>query len=166
MRRTTMLAVSVGFLAAALAGADGPPMTPKRTDVKPFEYVPAQVPFYPAGEKWGTTGEPITKMQKPLDPAESVKHMVHPVGLEVRLFADERLLGGKPIAMNWDERGRLWVAVTVDYPNQLQPEGRGRDRIVICEDTDGDGVADKFTVFADKLSIPTSLTFADRKSVV
>src|SRR5262249_12708445 len=49
---------------------------------------------------------------------------------------------------------------TVDYPNELQPEGRGRDRIVICEDTNGDGVADKFTVFADKLSIPTSLTFA------
>ena len=62
--------------------------------------------------------------------------------------------------MNWDERGRLWVAETVDYPNELQPPGKGRDRIRICEDTDGDGRADKFTVFADKLSIPTSLIFA------
>ena len=61
--------------------------------------------------------------------------------------------------MNWDERGRLWVAETVDYPNELQPAGQGRDRIVICEDTDGDGEADKFTVFAEKLSIPTSLAF-------
>src|SRR5262249_4471050 len=59
----------------------------------------------------------------------------------------------------WDERGRLWVAVTVDYPNERQPEGKGRDRILILEDTDGDGVADKVTVFADKLSIPTSIAF-------
>ena len=59
--------------------------------------------------------------------------------------------------MTWDERGRLWIAETVDYPNELQPPGKGRDRIRICEDTDGDGRADKFTVFADKLSIPTSL---------
>ncbi len=61
--------------------------------------------------------------------------------------------------MNWDERGRLWIAESVDYPNSLQPAGKGNDRIVICEDTDGDGVADKFTVFADKLSIPTGFTF-------
>src|SRR5262249_44189941 len=51
-------------------------------------------------------------------------------------------------------------AVTVDYPNERKPKGQGRDKIIICEDTDGDGVADKFTVFADKLSIPTSLIFA------
>src|SRR5205814_10405091 len=49
----------------------------------------------------------------------------------------------------------------VDYPNEKQSDGKGRDRIVICEDTDGDGKADKVTVFADKLSIPTSLTFAN-----
>ena len=59
--------------------------------------------------------------------------------------------------MTWDERGRLWVADPVDYPNNLQPPGKGRDRIVICEDTKGTGKADKFTVFADKLSIPTSM---------
>ena len=48
----------------------------------------------------------------------------------------------------------------------MQPEGKGRDRIVICEDTDGDGAADKVTVFADKLSIPTSLTFANGGVIV
>jgi putative membrane-bound dehydrogenase-like protein len=140
--------------------ADRPEMTAKRTDLKPFEYVEAQVPFYPAGRSWGTTGEPIRKMQKPLEPAESLKHLVTPVGFEVRLFASEPDLGGKPICMNWDERGRLWVAVTVDYPNNKQPEGQGHDKIVICEDTRGTGRADKFTVFADHLSLPTSLTFA------
>jgi uncharacterized protein len=135
---------------------DGPP---QRDDMKPFEYVEAKIPFYPAGERWGTLGEPITKMQKPLDPAESMKHLITPVGFEVQLFAAEPDIV-KPITMNWDERGRLWIAETYDYPNELQPEGKGRDRIKICEDTDGDGRADKFTVFADKLSIPTSITFA------
>jgi putative membrane-bound dehydrogenase-like protein len=145
---------------AAGAYAGPPALTPRRADVRPFDYVPAKVPFYPAGKSWGTTAEPLTRMQKPLEPAESLKHFVTPVGFEVKLFASEPQLGGKPIAMNWDERGRLWVAVTVDYPNEKQPEGRGRDRIVVCEDTDGDGVADKFTVFADRLSIPTGLAFA------
>ncbi|MDX1944603.1 MAG: ThuA domain-containing protein [Pirellulaceae bacterium] len=135
---------------------DSPAMTAKRTDVKPFEYKTAHVPFYPPGGARKGDGE-WNKMQQPLAPAESQKHYVTPVGFEMRLFATEPDLGGKPIAMTWDERGRLWVAETVDYPNELQPPGKGRDRIRICEDTDGDGRADKFTVFADKLSIPTSL---------
>jgi type 1 glutamine amidotransferase len=46
-----------------------PRMTAKRTDVKPFEFVPARVPFYPAGRQWGITGQPFQKMQKPLEPA-------------------------------------------------------------------------------------------------
>ncbi|MGE5194734.1 MAG: PVC-type heme-binding CxxCH protein, partial [Deltaproteobacteria bacterium] len=141
------------------AFADRPRMTPKRNDVKPFEYVEANIPYYPPSRRWGTIGEPIKKMQVPLDPAESAKHFVTPVGFEPRLFAAEPEIG-KPICLAWDERGRLWIAETVDYPNELQLPGKGRDRIRICEDTDGDGRADKYTVFAEKLSIPTSLTFA------
>ena len=139
--------------------ADVPEINPQRDDLKPFEYVEAEIPYYPPGEKWGTLADPITKMQMPLEPAESMKHLMTPVAFEARLFAAEPDIV-KPITMNWDERGRLWIAETYDYPNELQPEGEGRDRIKICEDTDGDGRADKFTVFADKLSIPTSLTFA------
>jgi len=146
-------------LAAVADFTDTVETTPKRTDVKPFEYVDAVVPFYSPTEK-GSTREPLKKMQKPLDPAESMRHFVTPVGFKVRLFCSDQDLGGKPICMNWDERGRLWVAVTRDYPNEKQPEGQGHDKILICEDTNGDGRADKFTVFADKLSIPTSLIFA------
>ena len=143
----------------ALAGAyfDSPQMTTLRKDVAPFEYVPAKVPFYPPSKTWGTIAEPITKMQKPLPVEESIKHFVTPVDFEVKVFVTEDRLGGKPIAMAWDEQGRLWVSVTIDYPNEMQPPGQGRDKIVICEDTDGDGVCDKVTTFADKLSIPTSL---------
>jgi putative membrane-bound dehydrogenase-like protein len=134
------------------------PMTPPRKDVKPFEYVPAKVAFYPPGGQRKGDGA-WNQMQLPLSPQESMKHIRVPQGFHVELFASEPEIG-KPICMNWDERGRLWLAETVDYPNELQEEGQGRDRIRICEDTDGDGRADKFTVFAEKLSIPTSLTFS------
>jgi putative membrane-bound dehydrogenase-like protein len=138
-----------------------PEMTPKRTDVKPFEYIDVgkKIPNYTPGPRWGVQGEAFSKMQKPLPPEESLKHMVVPKGFHVELFASEKDLGGKPICMTWDERGRLWVALTQDYPNNLQPPGKGNDRIVICEDTKGTGRADKFTVFADKFSIPTSIAF-------
>lgn len=139
---------------------DQPEMTTIAKDLPPLPTKEAKVPFYPAGERWGTIGKPITTMQRPVPPTESVKHMSVPVGFTVKLFADETLLGGKPFCMTWDERGRLWVALTMDYPNELQREGQGRDRIVIVEDTNGDGVADKVTVFADKLSIPTSMLHA------
>ena len=99
----------------------------------------------------------MSAMQKPLDAEESLKHLIVLKGFRAELFASDPDIG-KPICMNWDERGRLWIAETVDYPNELQPPGRGRDRIRVCEDTDGDGRADRFTVFAEKLSVPTSLT--------
>jgi putative membrane-bound dehydrogenase-like protein len=136
-----------------------PEVTTKRTDVKPFEYddVGAKIPNY---RPRGGQGQPFTKLQRPLPAEESMKHMVVPKGFHVELFADETLLGGgKPICMTWDERGRLWVALTVDYPHDLQPPGEGHDRIVILEDTDGDGKADKISTFAEKLSIPTSIMF-------
>ena len=85
--------------------------------------------------------------------------------LRLELFAAEPDIA-KPIAMAWDERGRCWVAETSDYPHDVKPGGEGNDRIKICEDTDGDGKADKFTVFADKLNIPTSLTFASGGIIV
>ncbi|MBY0460201.1 MAG: ThuA domain-containing protein, partial [Gemmataceae bacterium] len=131
-----------------------PKMTEARKDAKPFEYVEAKVPFYPPR---GQAGGPLGKMQKPLTVEESLKHFVTPVDFELKVFVTEKELGGKPIATTWDERGRLFVSVTVDYPNDMQPAGQGRDKIVMCEDTDGDGVCDKVTVFADKLSIATSL---------
>jgi hypothetical protein len=136
---------------------DRPKMTELRKDLKPFEYVPAKVPFYPPNRQWGTVAEPINKMQKPLPADESIKHFVTPMDFEIKVFVTEEKLGGKPIAMAWDEQGRLWVSITVDYPNELQPAGQGHDKIVICEDTKGEGVCDKVTTFADKLSIPTSL---------
>jgi putative membrane-bound dehydrogenase-like protein len=133
--------------------------------VKPFTYVEAKVPNYIPSKRWGAQGELIRRMQEPLDPAESMKHFHLPEGFEIQLYASEPNIA-KPIAMAWDARGRLWIAETVDYPNDMQPPGRGHDRIKICEDTAGDGRADKFTVFADQLSIPTSLVFGNGGLIV
>lgn len=138
-----------------------PQMTDLPKNLKPFEYIDVgkKIPNYLPGRRWGTQGEALSKMQKPVSAEESAKHVVTPKGFKVELFASEPLIGGKPICMNWDERGRLWICETYDYPNELQPPGRGRDRIRILEDSDSDGKADKSTVFAEKLSIPTSLMF-------
>jgi putative membrane-bound dehydrogenase-like protein len=126
--------------------------------IKPYQYDPTkQVPNY---EK----RTPPPQYQLPLTPEESRKHIQVPVDTELSLFASEPQIVNV-IDMAWDERGRLWVVETVDYPNERVDEG-GHDRIRILEDTNGDGKMDKATVFADKLSVPTSLVFANGGVIV
>src|SRR5262245_5541880 len=94
-----------------------------------------------------------------LTPAETVKRMTVPPEFEVRLFAAEPMLTN-PIAFTLDERGRVWAVESFEYPKKT-PEGRKpRDRIVILEDTDGDGVADKRTVFAEGKDFPVPFDMA------
>jgi hypothetical protein len=129
-------------------------------DLPPLEYVDAgaPIPHYTPGQKWGTQGENLNKIAKPLPPELSIKHMHMPEGFRAELFAAEPDIK-KPMAGSWDERGRLWIIESVDYPNKLldDPHQNGNDQIKICEDTNQDGRADKFTVFADKLNIPTAI---------
>jgi putative membrane-bound dehydrogenase-like protein len=108
--------------------------------------------------------QPLT-FQHPLSVKGSMERTQVAPDLRLELFAAEPDIA-KPIAMAWDERGRCWVAETSDYPHGVKPGGEGNDRIKICEDTDGDGKADKFTVFAEHLNIPTSLTFANGGIIV
>ena len=93
------------------------------------------------------------------DPEEERKTLIVADGFEVSLFAADPMLH-KPIQMNFDSRGRLWVAVSEVYP-QIAPGQKANDKIVILEDTDRDGVADKTTVFADGLLIPTAVEPGD-----
>ena len=82
-----------------------------------------------------------------------------PEGYEINLFASEKNFPiEKPVAMNFDAKGRLWVATMPTYP-QYFPGIPVHDRIVILEDTDGDGKADKHTVFADNLYLPLGFEF-------
>ena len=92
----------------------------------PFEYeeVGPKIPNYVPSNKWGERGENLTKMQKPLPVAESMKHYVTPQKFHLELFMTEPEIQGKPIAMNWDHRGRLWLCETIDYPNELKDAHR------------------------------------------
>ncbi len=76
-------------------------------------------------------------------------------GFQIELWAENPLLY-KPTQMNWDPQGRLWVASSALYP-QIAPGGEATDTILVLEDTDHDGKADKSTVFAGGLLIPTAV---------
>ncbi|MFP6881537.1 MAG: PVC-type heme-binding CxxCH protein [Roseibacillus sp.] len=118
-----------------------------------FKFTEAEVPNY-------ERRDPPPKFQHPLSAEESMKTIQVPAGFDLSLFASDPQISNVG-ALAWDGRGRCWVAETRDYPNNLKPEaGEGEDAIKILEDTNGDGRCDKVTVFADKLSIPTSIVFA------
>src|SRR3984885_4810083 len=89
-----------------------------------------------------------------LSPAEAIARMRVPDGFHVELVAAEPDLVN-PVAMTFDERGRIWVTESLEYPRHSA--GPGRDRIKILEDTDGDGKVDKVTIFADGLNIPSGI---------
>jgi putative heme-binding domain-containing protein len=90
----------------------------------------------------------------PLSPAEAVKKMKVPPGFSVEVVASEPQIVN-PVAMTFDERGRIWVTESLEYPRLSA--GPGRDRIKVLEDTDGDGKIDKVTVFAEGLNIPSGI---------
>ena len=108
---------------------------------------------------------PAPKLQHALTPEESQKHIQIPAGYEMTTIATEPMIYNV-IDMKWDERGRLWVVETKDYPNTISEHASGNDRVSVMEDTDGDGKMDKHTVFADRINIPTSLCFINGGVVV
>ena len=81
---------------------------------------------------------------------------------EVNLFAGEEEFPdiAAPIQMRWDGKGRLWVSCSTTYPH-VYPGNEPNDKLVVLEDTNGDGKADKSTVFADNLHIPLSFEFGN-----
>ena len=85
-----------------------------------------------------------------------------PAGYKVELFASEKEFPNlaNPMQLSFDNRGRLWVAVMPAYPAYRPGDALPNDKILIYEDTDGDGKADKETVFADHLYLPIGFEFA------
>jgi glucose/arabinose dehydrogenase len=90
-----------------------------------------------------------------LTPEEEKASFQLPPGFEIELFASEPQIG-KPINMAFDAKGRLWITESFEYPFAADP-GKGKDRITILEDADGDGKAEKITHFADTLNIPIGI---------
>jgi putative membrane-bound dehydrogenase-like protein len=91
---------------------------------------------------------PLAAQDHPIPPGDASHHMTLPAGFKATLFAGEPDLV-QPIAFTFDDRGRLWVVESYSYPHWTK-EKEGRDRVLIFEDTDGDGRFDKRTVFWDK----------------
>lgn len=81
-------------------------------------------------------------------------------GLHVNLFASEAEGLTSPLAIRWDPAGRMYVSVTTTYPHVI-PGDLPNDKIIVLEDIDRDGAADKSTVFADGLNIPTGFELGD-----
>src|SRR5688500_16334003 len=92
--------------------------------------------------------------QEPRSPEETVKALKLPDGFSATLFAGEPDVR-QPIGFCFDDRGRLWVAENLSYPNWKA--GKRDDRILIFEDADNDGRFDKRTVFAENLHCLTGL---------
>jgi putative heme-binding domain-containing protein len=99
------------------------------------------------------------KTLPPVDAASELASFQLAPGLEINLFAQEPLIA-KPIQMAWDEKGRLWVATSSIYPH-IKPGQTQADKIVVLEDTNRDGVADKSTVFYEGLLVPTGVLPGD-----
>jgi mono/diheme cytochrome c family protein/glucose/arabinose dehydrogenase/lysophospholipase L1-like esterase len=93
---------------------------------------------------------------------EAVKSLTLPEGYKAELFASEKEFNNlaNPIQISFDNKGRLWVAVTPTYPHYRPGDALPNDKILIYEDTNGDGKADKETVFADKLHLPIGFELA------
>jgi putative heme-binding domain-containing protein len=91
----------------------------------------------------------------PQSPNDELKSLQLADGLIATPFAAEPDIQ-KPLNMAFDADGRLWVSSTIEYPYAAE-EGKGGDSVRILEDTDGDGRADKVTVFADNLNIAMGL---------
>lgn len=98
---------------------------------------------------------------KILAPEGAIGTFKLPQGYQINAFATEVDFDlQNPVALNFDAQGRMWVATMPSYPQYL-PGSPPNDKLLILEDTDGDGKADKQTVFADGLHLPTGFEFGD-----
>ncbi|MDB4491463.1 ThuA domain-containing protein, partial [bacterium] len=93
---------------------------------------------------------------------EAEKSLIVPDGYKVELFASEKEFPNlaNPVQLSFDNQGRLWVAAMPTYPHYRPGDALPNDKLLIYEDTNGDGRADRETVFADQLHLPIGFEFA------
>lgn len=114
---------------------------------------------------------PVITNYEPADPnnpprylygQEALNTLSVPEGYQIELFASEQEFPdlANPVQLSFDNKGRLWVATMPTYPHYRPGDARPNDKLIILEDTDGDGKADKQTTFADNLHLPVGFEFA------
>jgi putative membrane-bound dehydrogenase-like protein len=137
---------------------------PKPEEIKLDVPLPVYKEYLPSGERapWNLLeSNHIEYAQVSLAALESLKLASLRPGMRAELFAAEPLINNI-IDFTWDSRGRMWAVETNDYPNTVLPEGTpGSDRIIILEDTNGDGRADRKKIFVDSMNLATSLVLAN-----
>jgi hypothetical protein len=144
------------------------------------------IPTYarpPAG--WNTASDPVTEAPVALSTEESLQLATFRPGFKAEPFAFEPMIGNI-IDFTWDARGRMWAIETNDYPNDVLPDSvvgdgvtrggdfapnagpypGGKDRILILDDTNNDGLADDVKVFAEGMNLATSLVLANGGVIV
>lgn len=128
-------------------------------DSKTGEVFIPETMFGTRDEAFRAGREPKT-LQYPT-PEESIAQMKVPEGFEVQLFASEREFPelANPTQMAFDSKGRLWVSCMINYPQWLPGAAKPGDKLLIFEDTNNDGRADKCKTFYDKLICPTGFEF-------
>ena len=140
--------------------AEGKPVLPQPDDSKTGELIVPPTRFGDARQKYSEDQERGPTIKAPEELAASCEV---PPGFEIRLFADERRFPeiANPVQLGFDSKGRLWISTMPSYPQWEPGQPKPADKLVILEDTDGDGSADKSTVFYDKLHCPTGFQFFD-----
>ena len=134
--------------------------------------IPAVVSGYgyqssPSNRPWPPGVQKVSSQSPPLAPEDALKTFYMPPGYRVELVASEPLIQ-EPVAIDWDTEGRLWAVempgfmADITGSNENDPIGR----VVVLEDTNGDGKMDKRTVFADGLVLARSLKILDRGVLV
>jgi mono/diheme cytochrome c family protein/glucose/arabinose dehydrogenase len=122
---------------------------------------------FQAGRSWPPDLQRVSDQSPVLSPADEIKTIVMPPGYHLELVASEPLIQD-PVVIDWDKDGRLWVIempgymIDIQATRELEPLGR----VVVLQDTNGDGRMDKRTVFADGLVLPRSLKVLDKGVLV
>lgn len=127
--------------------------------------VPAPATAKPKADRTSNRGPESVELKFKLPPppvltaAEALKTFKVQKGFKIQLVASEPMVEA-PVSMSWDDQGRLYVVEMRGYMNDVNAKGEDQPigRIKRLEDTDGDGVMDKATVFVDKLLMPRSVT--------
>lgn len=122
-------------------------------DAETLELPPVETNYQPSGKNGALeflTGE------------EALATIEVPEGYRIEQWATEVEFPdlANPVQMSFDDRGRLWVATMPSYPHYRPGDPRPDDKLLILEDTDGDGRADRQTVWADGLHLPMGFEFA------
>jgi mono/diheme cytochrome c family protein/glucose/arabinose dehydrogenase len=120
-----------------------------------------------AARQWPPAVAPVSTRAPVLSPAEALKTFSMPPGYRLELVASEPLIQD-PILIDWDPNGRLWAVELPGYMRDIKASGEYEPigRIVVLEDTNGDGAMDRRTVFADGLIQPLAMKVLEQGVLV